>query len=146
MTKLKLFNPNQFKSFPKIPSGNYPFVITDWDHTPEKSVVTVTIETPTGIELDEAFHLRKRDGTLNYMGYKNLFALMEVALNRELSEVTEQEFEEALGKYFRADLVYSRGKDKIFVNLDPDSYETDNGAAFKTNSSHCTWDWVVDEY
>lgn len=146
MANFKIFNPSQFKSFPKIPAGNYPFVITDFDYAPEKSVVTITLETPTGIELDEPFHLRKRDGTLNYTAYKSIFALFETVLNRELPVITDEDLEEALGKYFRADLIYSRGKDKIFVNLDPDSYEAYDGEAFKPNSSRFAWDYCCDEY
>ena len=146
MAKIQLFNPTQFKNFPKIPAGTYPFIITDWDYTPEKSVVTITIETPTRIEWDEAYHLRKRDGTINYIAYKSLFSLMEVALDRELPIITEQELEEAVGKYFKADMVYRQGDEKIFVNLDPDSYEPDDGAAFKAKSPHYAWDWVCDEY
>ena len=114
MSKLRLFNPNQFKSFPKIPPGTYPFIVTDWDFDPDKSVVTVTIETPSR--------------------------------NRELPIITELEMEEAIGKYIKADMTYSQGNEKIFANLEPESYQTDDGSAFKTNSSHCTWDWIADEY
>lgn len=146
MSKLRLFNPNQFKSFPKIPPGTYPFIVTDWDFDPDKSVVTVTIETPSRIEWDEAFHLRKRDGSFNYIAHKSLFGLMEAALNRELPIITELEMEEAIGKYIKADMTYSQGNEKIFANLEPESYQTDDGSAFKTNSSHCTWDWIADEY